>query len=273
MLVVAADVHVVADVVEQGRHLQQQAVAIGQAVLGRAAGRTGARRARPPCGRGGRRSGTSRRGRLALARTWRRRSSMPCGRRLADEVEEQADAQRGVGHGHLLGDRLQQQLAVGQERGHQRLRLRLGQPVALDDLLDVVGRRSRRRSAMKASRVDDGHAGLRRVVAEDPRGGEAHVAAQGDEVRGLAQRHLAPDVVHHVVDVAHQQPRPLLVAALPRGQALAHADGAQGIGPGVDRLPLAQERDVRAAAAHLDQQRVADVEGGMVAAGCSRTAM
>ena len=34
MLVVAAEVDVVADVVEQRRHLQQQAVAVGQAVLG-----------------------------------------------------------------------------------------------------------------------------------------------------------------------------------------------------------------------------------------------
>ncbi len=49
---------------------------------------------------------------------------------------------------------------------------------------------------------------------------------------------------------------PLLVAAVPGGQVLPHADRPEGVGPGVDGLAAAQEGDVGAAAAHLDEERV-----------------
>ena len=62
-----------------------------------------------------------------------------------------------------------------------------------------------------------------------------------------------------------QEAHPLLVAAVPGREALAHADGAERVGPGVDRLARAQERDVGAAAAHLDEQGVAGDEGLVIA--------
>ncbi len=106
---------------------------------------------------------------------------------------------------------------------------------------------------------------LRHVPPRHLRGRETHVASEGDEVPGLAQWHLPPDVVHHVLDVPAQEAHALLVAPVPGGEVLAHADGAEGVGAGVDGLALAEERDVRAPPAHLHEERVPRGESLVVA--------
>ena len=110
-----------------------------------------------------------------------------------------------------------------------------------------------------------------RVVSGDLVGGEARVAARRQEVARLAQRKLAPDVLHDVAHGAVEEPRPLLVAAVPGREVLAHAHRAERVGPRVDGLAAAQEGEVGAAAAHLDEQRVA-LGHRLVVPSASRTA-
>ena len=186
----AAEVHVVADVVQQRRHLQQE---------------RGARSARPCSARSSSKRRTASCGHLAgvgrvLAVLLAQRGR--AGQHLAAEV---LDALRRPPPATMSSSRparseasgtvtssaagLQQQLAVGEQRGHQRLRLRLRRG-------GTARRAARRRrrpiwSQKRHERLarDHGQAVVRRPVAEDLRGGEAHVAAQGDEV--LAPRAAA----------------------------------------------------------------------------------
>ncbi len=77
----------------------------------------------------------------------------------------------------------------------------------------------------------------------------------------LPQRHLAADVLDDVLHGAVEEPHPLVVAAVPGGEVLAHADRAERVGAGVDGLAAAQEREVGAAPAHLDEEGVPAREG------------
>jgi hypothetical protein len=110
----------------------------------------------------------------------------------------------------------------------------------------------------------DPSGGEPRVLAHDLVGGEARVAAQGEEVPRLPQRHLPPDVLDDVLDGPLEEANPLLVAAVPGREVLAHADRAEGVGSRVDRLAPPQEGDVGAAPAHLDEESVGGVEGLVV---------
>ncbi len=261
MLVVAAQVHEDADVVEEGRHLEQQAVPDAEAVLRaqvveqthREGGHV------PPVGpvdavllpeRGG--------GGQHLAREVL--DAVPLVG--PDHVEEEPGPQRRLGHQHALGLGLEEQLPVDEERRHQGLDLGEGQPVGLDELLVVE--RHRLLAEGEEALARDVAGGAARLVADDLVGGEAGVAAEGEEVLRLAQGHLAPDVLDDVLDGAVEEPHPLLVAAVPGGEVLPHPDRAEGVGPRVDGLPPPQEGDVGAPAADLDEERVADVQGLVV---------
>ena len=135
--------------------------------------------------------------------------------------------------------------------------------VAFHEIFDVVPHRL-------LAEGEEGVLGERRgatarSLSEDPGRCEAHVAAQGDEPPGLPQRHLVADVPDHVMHVPAQEPDALLVAAVPRGEALAHPDRAEGVGARPDRLPTPQEGDVGAAATDLGEDGVDGEELLMVA--------
>jgi hypothetical protein len=74
-------------------------------------------------------------------------------------------------------------------------------------------------------------------------------------VRVLRQRHLSLDVLDDVVDVPPQQLDPPVVRPAPRGEGLAHPDRAERVDAGEDRLAVAQEGDVGAAASDLHEER------------------
>ena len=99
----------------------------------------------------------------------------------AHHVEQQPGPQRGLGHEHGLGLRLEQQLAVDEQRGHERLDLGQRQAVALDELLVVEGGRLLAEGEEALAR-DDRRAARPGLLAEHLVGGEARVAAEGDEV-------------------------------------------------------------------------------------------
>ena len=180
----------------------------------------------------------------------------------AHHVEEQPGPQRRLGDEHPLGLGLEEQLPVDEERGHQGLDLGEGQVVGLHELLVVERHRLlAERQEPLAREVPRGEAG---VVSHDLVGGEAGVAAEGEEVLRLPQRHLAADVLDDVLHGAVEEAHPLLVAAVPGGEVLPHADRPEGVGPRVDGLAPPQEGDVGAAAAHLDEERVGAVEGLVV---------
>src|SRR3990172_10698651 len=180
-------------------------------------------------------------------------------------VEEEPRAQRGLGHEHRLRLGLEEQLAVDDEGGDERFHLRERQPVALGELVVVEGHRL----LAEGEEALPLHGPRRapRLLPHHLIGGEADVSAEGDEVARLPERHLAPDVPDHVLDVAEEETHPLLVAAVPRGEVLSHADGAEDVGPGVDRLPLAQERQGGAAPAPLREEGVGGGHGLVLAQG------
>ena len=187
---------------------------------------------------------------------------MPCALVGPHHVEEQPRPQRRLGDEHLLGLGLEEQLPVDEEGGNERLDLGEGQAVGLHELLVVERHRLLAEGEEPLAReVPRGEAG---VVAHDLVGGEAGVPAEGEEVLRLAQGHLAADVLDDVLHGAVEEAHALLVAAVPGGQVLPHADRPEGVGPGVDGLAAAQEGDVGAAAADLDEERVPAREGLVV---------
>ena len=250
MLVVAAQAHEDADVVEQRRDLEQQPVARGEPVL---------RAQLVEQAHGERRHVLGVAHVVAVALAERRRRGQHLAREVLDplplvgaqHVEQQPRAQRRLRHQHGLGLRLEQQLAVDHERGHQRLHLGERQAIRLDQL--VVVERHRLLAEREEALARHAARRVRLVVAHHLVGGEARVAAERQEVARLAQRQLAADVLHDVADRAVVEPRALLVAAVPGREVLAHAHRAERVGARVDRLAAAQVGEVGAAAAHLDQ--------------------
>ena len=184
---------------------------------------------------------------------------------LAHHVEQQPGPQRRLGHEHVLGLGLDQQLAVDEDRGDERLQLGEGQAVALDELLVVLGHRLLA-EGQEALAGDEARGRIGRL-AQQLVGDEAGVTAEGEEVAGLAQRDLAADVEHDVLDVAAEEAHSLFVAAVPGRQALAHAYGAERVGPGVDGLAAPQEGEIGAAPAYLHEQGVAHDQGLVLAQG------
>jgi CHAD domain-containing protein len=258
VLVVAAEVHEDSNVVEESPHLQEQAVPGPEAVLG-------AQGVEEPRGERGHVC------RVASVVAVLLPERGGGGQHLAgevldpvslvgpDHVEEEPGTQRRIGDEHLFGLGLEEQLPVDEERRHEGLDLGEGQAVGLHQLLVVEGHRLLAEGEEALAReVPRAEAG---VVPHDLIGDEARVPAEGEEVLRLPQRHLAADVLDDVLHGALKEPHPLVVAAVPRGEVLAHADRAEGVGAGVDGLAPAQEREVGAAPSHLDEEGVPAREG------------
>ena len=151
------------------------------------------------------------------------------------------------------GGGLREQRPVDEQRRHQRLGLGRRQPEALDQLvlvepLDLVAEREEPLAG------DLARAALG-VGVEDLRRGEAHVAADRDDVRDPVERDLDADFLDDVRDVAAEQRHLDVVAVALQVELLAHADRAERVDAGAGRLAAPQQRQAGAAAADLGQQR------------------
>ena len=230
VLVVAAQAHEDADVVEQRRHLEQQAVAVAEAVLGAQLVEEAHGEERHVPRVRARRSGTSRRAPRRWPAPGAQKSSIPCpssARAMSRSSPARSDAS---GTRTLLGLRLEQQLAVDEERGHQRLGLGQGQAVALDELLVVERHRSASQKARNA---------LAREAADAARGRSSpaicSAAKRTSPPRARKCRASRSGISRRMSStmlwtVPAEQAHALLVAAVPGGEVLAHADRPERVG-------------------------------------------
>ncbi len=182
----------------------------------------------------------------------------PGGRR--GHVREQAVAQRHGRHGDALRRGLEQQRAVHEQRGHERLGVHRRQTVPIGEGLFAEPLDLRAELQERVPR-HLGHGALA-AAGQLPRD-EAHVAAERDHELGRSHRDVAGDVPHDVADVPGEQPHAPLDVAGPGPERLAQPHRSQRVHPGILRAVAGQQRDVRRAASDFDDERVARREGGV----------
>jgi hypothetical protein len=174
----------------------------------------------------------------------------------ADHVQEQARAQRGLGHEEARGLGLEEQLAVDEERGDEALDLGEGQAVGLRELLVVQGRRL---LAEREGSARGGPRGWRRRLAPRPRPGRRR-SARARRGRGNG----APRVAASPGGCPRRCSGPSAGRASPaaRGCRATRRGSASSGSPRGRRCPSRRARPSggtrgRRCPAHLHEQRVA----------------
>ena len=89
---------------------------------------------------------------------------------------------------------------------------------------------------------------------------QAHVAADRDHLRDPPERDLQPDLVDDVGDRALEQRDLQIVAMAAQVELLAEPDRAERVDARAIGLAAPQQRQARAAAADLDEQRPGALE-------------
>ena len=203
MLVVPANVHEDADVVEECRDLEEQTVPLTQPVFG-------AQLVEQPHSQGAHVLRMARIEAVALAEAGGTRHDL--GAEIlalafarADEIEQQPRAQRRFGNENVRGLGLGEEFPVREQRRHEGLGLGQGQVAPIDQCLHVLGGEliDERQERLAGHAVERLVPGLR---FEQVGGREPCVAAQGDEVGDLAQGQRPANVLDDVVDMSTQQP-------------------------------------------------------------------
>ena len=151
VLVVSAEAHEDADIVQEGRHPEQQPVALFQRVLGGEL--VEELRGQP-------RHAARMRFVVAVPHAQHGCAVEHMGREVGQagafrgerELGQQSGPQGHVWHDHDVGGRRQDQMAVHEHRGHERFRLDRREPEPLDErcvvaLLDLFAEREKRRAA------------------------------------------------------------------------------------------------------------------------------
>ena len=252
VLVVSAQAHVDPDVVQQRGGLQQQALAIAEAMF--------AVELVEQAGREHRHVAAVRPVELeAMTQRFGARQHLAfevvgaeASFRL-QHLEQDAAAQRGVRDEDAARGGFGEQRAIDEERRHQRFGFDSRQSEAVHEALIVE----------PLDLVAEGHEGLPRdrpnalrlAVLLNMRGREADVAADGDHLRHAMHRDLEQDFVDDGRDRALQQ-RDLNVHPVPAQiEPLPKAHGAERVHAGAVRFAAAHEREAGTAAADLRQER------------------
>ena len=168
------------------------------------------------------------------------------------EVEQRAGPQRGVGDNDAAGRRFRQQRPVDQQRRNQRLRFDRRQAEAIDQLLfvqalDRITKREKRLPRYRPHAV----AGF---AVGNLRGRESYVPAHHDHVGDPVERDFESNLVDDVGNRSFQQGELDIVGQTPQVELLTEPHRAQRVDAGAVGLSFPEQRQARAAAAHLGQQ-------------------